>query len=132
QSVFIDRSIMSASSRIPSIALPWVSERAKKTLDLVCYPFLIVAYMWNRNSPPFVPFSKDFPPLGCLRRQKLISPTPPVSQVEEFLEKDCIPAEARYHAQLGQGKSRLPTSPAIIEDLKPTARHPGRCNALLP
>lgn len=28
--------IMSASSRIPPIALPFVSEGAKKTLDLVC------------------------------------------------------------------------------------------------
>ena len=38
-----------ASDRIPAIARPFVSERAKKTLDLVCSPIL--------NSPSYPPLS---------------------------------------------------------------------------
>ncbi|KAL2010430.1 hypothetical protein VTN00DRAFT_6237 [Thermoascus crustaceus] len=77
---------MSASSRIPPIALPFVSERAKKTLDLV----------------------------------------------EEFVEKDCVPAEPLFQAQLGQGESRWKTHPAIMEELKAKARRLGLWNLFLP
>lgn len=34
-----DKSALPASGRIPAIALPFVSERAKKTLDAVCQTF---------------------------------------------------------------------------------------------
>ncbi|KAJ5104508.1 hypothetical protein NUU61_001855 [Penicillium alfredii] len=77
---------MSASSRIPPIAQPFVSDRAKKTLDLV----------------------------------------------EEFVEKDCIPADAVYQAQLGEGDQRWQTTPAVIEGLKDKAKKLGLWNMFLP
>ncbi|KAL2814602.1 acyl-CoA dehydrogenase/oxidase [Aspergillus granulosus] len=77
---------MSASARIPPIAQPFVSDRAKKTLDLV----------------------------------------------EEFVEKECIPAEALFSAQLGQGEQRWKTNPAIMEELKVKARKLGLWNMFLP
>ncbi|OJJ96794.1 hypothetical protein ASPACDRAFT_33779 [Aspergillus aculeatus ATCC 16872] len=77
---------MPASTRIPPIALPFVSDRAKKTLDLV----------------------------------------------EEFVEKDCIPAEAVFQAQLGQGEQRWTTHPAVMETLKARAQQLGLWNMFLP
>ncbi|KAL2219859.1 acyl-CoA dehydrogenase family protein [Thermoascus aurantiacus ATCC 26904] len=77
---------MSASTRIPPIALPFVSERAKKTLDLI----------------------------------------------EEFVEKECIPAEPLFQAQLGQGEQRWKTNPAVMEELKAKARKLGLWNLFLP
>ncbi|KAJ9302717.1 hypothetical protein DTO271G3_91 [Paecilomyces variotii] len=77
---------MSASSKIPPIALPFVSEKAKKTLDLV----------------------------------------------EEFVEKECIPAEAVFREQLGEGQQRWTTNPAIMEELKQKARKLGLWNMFLP
>ncbi|RHZ62330.1 hypothetical protein CDV55_102323 [Aspergillus turcosus] len=77
---------MSASTRIPSIAQPFVSDRAKKVLDLV----------------------------------------------EEFVEKDCIPAEALFQAQLGEGQKRWQTTPAVLEELKAKARKLGLWNMFLP
>ncbi|PGH31025.1 acyl-CoA dehydrogenase [[Emmonsia] crescens] len=76
----------SATSRIPPIALPFVSERAKKTLDLV----------------------------------------------QEFVEKDCVPADAVFQAELGQGEQRWTTTPAILEELKLKARKIGLWNMFLP
>ncbi|RHZ44971.1 acyl-CoA dehydrogenase family protein [Aspergillus thermomutatus] len=77
---------MSASTRIPSIAQPFVSDRAKKVLDLV----------------------------------------------EEFVEKDCIPADALFQAQLGEGEKRWQTTPAVLEELKAKARKLGLWNMFLP
>ncbi|KAK2766000.1 hypothetical protein FQN54_007515 [Arachnomyces sp. PD_36] len=77
---------MSASTRVPPIALPFLSERAKKTLDLV----------------------------------------------EEFVEKECIPADPVYQAQLGQGEKRWNTTPRVLEDLKVRARELGLWNMFLP
>ncbi|EEP79497.1 hypothetical protein UREG_04343 [Uncinocarpus reesii 1704] len=77
---------MSASSRIPPIAAPFVSERARKTLDLV----------------------------------------------EEFVEKECIPADALFQAQLGQGEERWKRTPAILEELKVKAKKLGLWNMFLP
>ncbi|KAI9041659.1 acyl-CoA dehydrogenase family protein [Aspergillus affinis] len=77
---------MSASTRIPSIAQPFVSDRAKKTLDLV----------------------------------------------EQFVERECIPAEPTFQAQLGEGKQRWTTNPAILETLKTKARQLGLWNMFLP
>ncbi|KAH1621416.1 hypothetical protein KXX21_007881, partial [Aspergillus fumigatus] len=77
---------MSASTRIPPIAQPFVSDRAKRVLDLV----------------------------------------------EEFVEKDCIPAEAVFQAQLGEGEKRWQTNPAVLEELKAKARKLGLWNMFLP
>ncbi|KAL2852922.1 hypothetical protein BJY01DRAFT_232417 [Aspergillus pseudoustus] len=72
--------------KIPPIAQPFVSDKAKKTLDLV----------------------------------------------EEFVEKECIPAEALFSAQLGQGEQRWKTNPTIMEELKAKARKLGLWNMFLP
>ncbi|KAI5300853.1 hypothetical protein KEM55_004461 [Ascosphaera atra] len=77
---------MRASEKIPAIALPHVSERAKKTLDLV----------------------------------------------EEFVEKECIPADTLYHAQLGEGEKRWTKIPPVMEELKAKARKLGLWNMFLP
>ncbi|CAG7915489.1 unnamed protein product [Penicillium olsonii] len=77
---------MSASTRIPPIAQPFVSEQAKRTLDLV----------------------------------------------EEFVEKDCIPADSVFQAQLGEGEQRWNTTPAIMETLKEKAKKLGLWNMFLP
>lgn len=77
---------MSASARIPPIVAPFVSERAKKTLDLV----------------------------------------------EEFVEKECIPADTVFHAQLGEGEQRWKTNPAILDELKVKAKKLGLWNMFLP
>ncbi|KAJ5836834.1 hypothetical protein N7447_002860 [Penicillium robsamsonii] len=77
---------MSASSRIPPIAQPFVSEQAKRTLDLV----------------------------------------------EEFVEKDCIPADTVFAAQLGEGEKRWTTNPAVLEGLKEKAKKLGLWNMFLP
>ncbi|KAK4864339.1 hypothetical protein LT330_009866 [Penicillium expansum] len=77
---------MSASSRIPPIVQPFVSEQARRTLDLV----------------------------------------------EEFVEKDCIPADTVFAAQLGEGEKRWNTNPAILEDLKEKAKKLGLWNMFLP
>ncbi|WEW56583.1 acyl-CoA dehydrogenase [Emydomyces testavorans] len=77
---------MSASSRIPPIIVPFVSERARKTLDLV----------------------------------------------EEFVEKECIPADALFQAQLGHGEERWQRTPAILEELKAKAKKLGLWNMFLP
>ncbi|CAG8406595.1 unnamed protein product [Penicillium salamii] len=77
---------MSASSRIPPIAQPFVSEQAKRTLDLV----------------------------------------------EEFVEKECIPADSVFQAQLGEGEQRWNTTPAIMETLKEKAKKLGLWNMFLP
>ncbi|EER37565.1 acyl-CoA dehydrogenase [Histoplasma capsulatum H143] len=77
---------MSASSKIPAIALPFVSERAKQTLDIV----------------------------------------------QEFVEKDCIPADSVFQAELGEGAQRWTATPAILEELKAKARKLGLWNMFLP
>ncbi|BDD62060.1 hypothetical protein MPDQ_001811 [Monascus purpureus] len=77
---------MPASARIPPIVEPFVSERAKKTLDLV----------------------------------------------EEFVEKDCIPADYVFEAQLGEGDQRWKINPPILEELKAKAKKLGLWNLFLP
>ncbi|GIJ85005.1 hypothetical protein Asppvi_003860 [Aspergillus pseudoviridinutans] len=77
---------MPASSHIPLIVQPFVSERAKKTLDLV----------------------------------------------EQFVERDCIPAEPIFRAQLGQGEQRWTTNPVVMDTLKAKARSLGLWNMFLP
>ncbi|KAL1972031.1 hypothetical protein VTN31DRAFT_7250 [Thermomyces dupontii] len=77
---------MPASEHIPVIAQAYVSDRAKKTLDLV----------------------------------------------EEFVEKECIPADTLFEKQLGTGESRWTTHPPILEELKAKARKLGLWNLFLP
>ncbi|KAL4991168.1 hypothetical protein BDW68DRAFT_185146 [Aspergillus falconensis] len=72
--------------KIPPIAQPFVSDRAKRTLDLV----------------------------------------------EEFVEKECIPAEGLFSAQLGTGEQRWKTNPAVMEELKTKAKKIGLWNMFLP
>ncbi|EXJ85462.1 acyl-CoA dehydrogenase [Capronia coronata CBS 617.96] len=76
-----------ASEKIPVIARPFVSERAKKTLDLV----------------------------------------------EKFVEEECIPADAVFRQQIGEGTvNRFDSHPRVIEDLKVKARKLGLWNMFLP
>ncbi|KAJ5462869.1 hypothetical protein N7475_007813 [Penicillium sp. IBT 31633x] len=77
---------MTASSRIPPLAQPFVSEQAKRTLDLV----------------------------------------------EEFVERDCIPADTVFSAELGEGEKRWTTTPVILERLKEKAKKLGLWNMFLP
>ncbi|KAL4942636.1 hypothetical protein BDV06DRAFT_211685 [Aspergillus oleicola] len=72
--------------KIPPIAQPFVSDKAKKTLDLV----------------------------------------------EEFVEKECIPSESLFTAQLGHGAQRWQTNPSVMEELKTKARSIGLWNMFLP
>lgn len=53
-------------------------------------------------------------------------------QVEEFVEKECIPADALFSAQLGEGEQRWKTTPPILEELKAKARKLGLWNMFLP
>lgn len=53
-------------------------------------------------------------------------------QVEEFVEKECIPAEALFSAQLGIGEQRWKTNPPVMEELKTKARKIGLWNMFLP
>lgn len=91
-----------ASQRIPAAVRPLVSERAKKTLDVVsrCTCQVIVL-------------------------KSLIAP-----QVEKFVNEECIPADRVYKAQLGQGSSRW-SYPPIMDDLKAKAKALGLWNMFL-
>ncbi|XHG00347.1 hypothetical protein AWENTII_003809 [Aspergillus wentii] len=52
--------------------------------------------------------------------------------VEEFVEKECVPAEGLFQAQLGEGEKRWKTTPAVIEELKVKAQRLGLWNMFLP
>ncbi|KIE00086.1 acyl-CoA dehydrogenase family member 11, partial [Metarhizium majus ARSEF 297] len=53
--------------------------------------------------------------------------------VERFVEEDCIPAEAIFSQQLGQGTAdRFNAHPPVIEDLKRKAQELGLWNMFLP
>jgi len=75
----------SASQRIPPLVSPLISERAKRTLDLV----------------------------------------------EKFVNEDCIPADDVAEAQIGEGKQRWNTVPAVMADLKLKAKGLGLWNMFL-
>lgn len=53
-------------------------------------------------------------------------------KVEDFVEKECIPREALYEAQLGKGEERWNSVPPVIEELKTKARSLGLWNMFLP
>ena len=52
--------------------------------------------------------------------------------MEKFVEEECIPADAVYHAQLGQGEQRWKLHPSVIDDLKERAKKLGLWNMFLP
>ncbi|KAI9843258.1 MAG: hypothetical protein M1838_002715 [Thelocarpon superellum] len=74
------------SAEIPVLARDQVSDRAKKTLDIV----------------------------------------------KKFVDEECIPADAVFHAQLGEGDHRWNTYPPIVDELKARARSLGLWNMFLP
>ncbi|KAI9862886.1 MAG: hypothetical protein M1813_004058 [Trichoglossum hirsutum] len=51
--------------------------------------------------------------------------------VQKFVEEDCIPSDALFHAQLGEGAQRWSTYPPIIDDLKARAKKLGLWNIFL-
>ena len=56
-----------------------------------------------------------------------------MSQVEKFVEEECIPADAVYMRQLGETtKERFSAHPQIIEDMKKRGRELGLWNMFLP
>ncbi|OBT71729.1 hypothetical protein VF21_09350 [Pseudogymnoascus sp. 05NY08] len=83
------------SAVIPPLVLPFVSERAKKTLDKLA---IFVA------------------------RRK----------IRHTFEKECIPADAVFGAQLGEGVDRWKIQPSIVEDLENKAKALGLWNIFLP
>lgn len=56
-----------------------------------------------------------------------------LSQVERFVEEECIPADAVFAQQTGQGTvARFDAHPRVIEDLKAKAKKLGLWNMFLP
>lgn len=55
-----------------------------------------------------------------------------LKQVEEFVEKECIPADTLFEKQLGTGEARWTAHPPILEELKAKARKLGLWNLFLP
>jgi len=53
-------------------------------------------------------------------------------QVEDFVERECIPADSLFHAQLGEGEKRWSTYPPVIDELKERAKKLGLWNLFLP
>ena len=52
--------------------------------------------------------------------------------LEDFVENHCIPAEATFEEQLGEGSARWAAVPAVMEELKNEARRLGLWNLWLP
>lgn len=55
-----------------------------------------------------------------------------VTQVEKFVEEECVPADVLFHAQLGEGERRWSTYPPVIDELKIKAKKAGLWNLFLP
>ena len=54
------------------------------------------------------------------------------TQVERFVEEECVPADVLFHAQLGEGEKRWSTYPPVIDELKAKAKKLGLWNFFLP
>jgi acyl-CoA dehydrogenase len=53
--------------------------------------------------------------------------------VEKFVEEECIPADAIFEQQLGEGvRKRFSADPPVMEDLKAKAKQLGLWNLFLP
>ncbi|PLN82055.1 hypothetical protein BDW42DRAFT_185033 [Aspergillus taichungensis] len=85
------------------------------------------------------PCSKKLSDLKGKRFKKLSSPLSATGPrrlstwyVEQFVEKDCIPAEPTFNAELGEGEKRWKTNPVVLENLKAKARSLGLWNMFLP
>jgi acyl-CoA dehydrogenase len=95
-----------ASEKIPQIARPFVSEKALKFLDIVSL---------------------------AIAQSKEASPDIYGQQVEQFVEEECIPADAVFQHQIGDSTAeRFSGHPVIIEDLKKRAKKLGLWNMFLP
>ena len=55
-----------------------------------------------------------------------------LNRVENFVERECIPADTVYHAQLGEGDQRWSSYPPVIDELKFKAKQLGLWNLFLP
>ncbi|KAI9760828.1 MAG: hypothetical protein M1835_000104 [Candelina submexicana] len=55
-----------------------------------------------------------------------------IRTVERFVEEECIPADAVFAAQLGEGSKRWSTHPPIVDELKEKAKKLGLWNLFLP
>jgi acyl-CoA dehydrogenase len=80
----------------------------------------------SRNGPRRPSISYDV----CLPR--LVSYTNAPLQVEKFVDEECLPADAVYAAQLGEGAERWSAQPSVLEDLKEKAKKVGIWNMFLP
>lgn len=128
---------LTASQRVPPIARPFVSERALNTLDVVCVPFFYCQHC--RPSSVVRPCPDQLlPSLITSPSFRLHFEYPPVadhicSQVEKFVDEECIPADAVFAQQLGTTtEERFSAHPPIIEDLKLKAKKLGLWNLFLP
>lgn len=70
--------------------------------------------------------------IPCAPARKLLANHPTSEKVEEFVEKDCVPADAVFSAELGEGEKRWQTTPVVIENLKAKAKQLGLWNMFLP
>lgn len=95
---------ISASEAIPPVALPFVSEKARKMIDLVrCF----------------------------LTLHQLPELTPP-AQVEKWVNEECIPADTVFASQLNTSTSRWTGHPSVLEKMKQRAKELGIWNMFLP
>ncbi|ORX60581.1 acyl-CoA dehydrogenase NM domain-like protein [Hesseltinella vesiculosa] len=53
------------------------------------------------------------------------------AKAKDFVENDCLPAEAIFEAQMGQGENRWKVIPPVLEELKVKARSLGLWNLFL-
>jgi len=96
-----------ASQKIPLIAKAFVSEKALKYIDIV-------------SGEPTIPVL-------------VLHAHHHVIKVEKFVEEECIPADAVFTHQIGQGtQTRFSSHPPIMEDLKKKAKELGLWNMFLP
>jgi acyl-CoA dehydrogenase len=99
------------------MALPFVSDKAKKMIDLVRSCFFL-RFVQTRSSA------------GCSHIPDLILTS--LIQVEKWVAEECIPADNVYSSQLSAQASRWSGHPSILETLKSRAKALGIWNMFLP